>query len=743
MPRFLTVSLMIFALIAFARAPFAFAASPAAITSATVSSSGTAGAPPQTSVQGTTANGTQSATNQKNPAAYPPPSSSPSSYNTIMILVMNLFAWLLGVAAITLDNAVYYTVITMGNYVNNLTAVGIAWSILRDIGNIVLIFGFLAIGIATILDVNWYGNRTKMLPILLIAAIFLNFSLFISEAIIDAGNLFATEFYTQINGGNPPQPLNPLNPAAVHTEGISNKIMSQLGLQSIYGNSGQVNTAIFQAGNTWVIGFMGILLFMIAAFVMFSLAYILIARFVALIFLIIIAPIGFAGLAVPKLSSSASKWWSTLIDQTITAPILLLLLYVALRVITDQTFLTGFCLPSSGSGNPTCTPNWTGFASGNFNGFASMMLSFIVAMGLLLAVVVFSRKMSAFGASWATKAAGAATFGATAWGANRTIGRGAYYLRRRALQSETFNKVDAATGRVTSRVLGSAATATYDVRASKAFKNIPYGGIAAGEAAKGGFVGARKRSIEAHEQAAKDIEEAHKNANWETPEDRAAIEKATERKGEAEKTHLTRKGEKEKTQKAIDAFEAERKVAAQQVAAHKEELDRLEAEEKRREAFAPGVRATPEEQRKLDTARSNLATSKTTLETSEKNLAASKEDLEAVTKAVGDAAGDLKKASEALTAAEGAAGTRMKKSIEENKKAYAGGVVSPVGWVVNGPGSGAAAQKIRASLKEKGYKEKLEELVRAQVKEEDKMKEKEKVGGEEKPKEESKPEAGH
>ena len=82
-------------------------------------------------------------------------------------------------------------------------------------------------------------------------------------------------------------------------------------------------------------------------------------------------------------------------------------------------------------------------------------------------------------------------------------------------------------------------------------------------------------------------------------------------------------------------------------------------------------------------------------------------------------------------------------SVNANKRAYAEGLNHPIGWVVNGPGSGAAAQKIRASLKEKGYKEKLEELVRAQVKEEDKMKEKEKVGGEEKPKEESKPEAGH
>ena len=91
-----------------------------------------------------------------------------------------------------------------GDYVNNLSAVGVTWRILRDLGNIIIIFGFLAIGITTILNVNWYGGKMKMLPMLLVSAVFLNFSLFITEAVIDTGNLFATQFYTQINGGVSP-----------------------------------------------------------------------------------------------------------------------------------------------------------------------------------------------------------------------------------------------------------------------------------------------------------------------------------------------------------------------------------------------------------------------------------------------------------------------------------------------------------------------------------------------------------
>src|SRR3989338_1133230 len=208
--------------------------------------------------------------------------------------------------------------------------------------------------------------------LLLVAAVFLNFSLFISEAVIDTGNLFATQIYTQINGGKPAgDKLSPGIFTAIKQEGISNKIMDQLGLQVIYGRALDSKTAEEMFKNSALIGFMSILLFLIAAFVFFSLAFILIARFVILLFLIILAPIGFAGLAVPQMKGTADKWWHALFEQTITAPVLLLLLYIALLVITDKQFLKF---------GPT--PDWAGFIDmagkgTNFSGFMSMILGFL------------------------------------------------------------------------------------------------------------------------------------------------------------------------------------------------------------------------------------------------------------------------------------------------------------------------------------------------------------------------------
>lgn len=451
------------------------------------------------------------------------PSGVSSGFGPIMTWIASLFAWLVGVAALTLDYAVYYTVIRMGDYVHNLTAIGVTWRILRDLANIMLIFGFIGAGIATILNVEKYGWKTKMLPMLLLAAVFLNFSLFVSEGLVDVTNLFATQFFTQINGGVQPT-ADYLQQTSIGSEGISNKIMAQVGLQTIY-TKGAANTEVFKAGNTWTIGFMSILLFIITAFVMFSLAFILIARFVALIFFIALSPVAFMGLAIPQMEYRAGQWWKNFLEQIVTAPVLLLLLYVALAVITDAQFLTGFCIPSAGSTNASCAADWTGFATGNFQGFASMLLSFLVAMGLLLVVVIKAKSMSAFGSDMAIKSAGKLSFGATAWAGRNSVGwlsqRGSEAFRRTKLSRSPI------VGRAISGTLDRGAKASFDVRGATAGGGLKGLGVDAGGAGKG-YRDWEKEKIKGNEDYAKTLEQtAGEKQNQKTAEDRVKLMKQT------------------------------------------------------------------------------------------------------------------------------------------------------------------------------------------------------------------------
>jgi hypothetical protein len=440
----------------------------------------------------------------KTPTQLPAPPPDYKDFNSIMSYIVQIFAWLLGIAIVALNYAVYYTVITMGDYVRNLNAVGVTWTILRDLGNILLIFGFLAVGITTILGTDAYGFK-KLLPKLLMAAVLLNFSLFITEAVIDAGNLFATQFYKQINGGQMPTPDTLTN------RGLADKVMAQLGFATLYdGVREQKNNEAIALvkSNPLLIGFLSILLFIITAFVFFTLALILVARFVILILLIILAPLGFAGWAWPQLAGVTKKYWDKLFEQTITAPVLFLMLYVSLAIIMDKGFLR-----ASGQ------LNWLGLLDGkgtNIAGFGGTVISFLVAMGLLLFVVVMAKNLSATGAGWATGMAGKLSFGAVGLAGRYSVGLGSNWAAKRLRSTKLARIPLVGTGAV--KGLEKLAGSNFDARGVKMFKTA---GINVGDAHKGGYKDDLKKKIESRTKYAADLK--GKDFKDLSPEEQIAI----------------------------------------------------------------------------------------------------------------------------------------------------------------------------------------------------------------------------
>lgn len=509
---------------------------------------------------------------------FPPEPEVDGIFAKTMTFIMGLFASLLGIAMVTLNYAVYYTVIKMGDYVHNLAAIGVTWRILRDIANIMFIFGFIGAGIATILNVDQYGWKTKMLPMLLVGAIFLNFSLFITEAMIDGTNLFATQFYTQINNGQQP------TADTLGKHGISDKIMQQLGLQTLY--DARLRSDILTAKNSIYIAFMGIILFIVTAFVMFSLAFILFARFVALIFFIILCPVAFMGLAIPQMQYRANQWWKNFLEQIITAPVLMLLLYVALAVITDESFL------SFGT-----QPDWKGIVSDtsgsmNLAGLAGAILSFIVAIGLLLVVVIKAKSMSAFGAGMATKAASRLS-GATLMAAG--LAKGSRYVGRNTFGRAGNTRIGKALG------MGGLANASFDFRNSKLAKTTQTRtGLDLGTGGKGGY-----KTYAAEQQKSQRKKLVGTNLRKAEGAEAAAV-------------------------KAHSRLQTQYDTAAAEYAKQKAEVERLET-----------VNKSNREKGIFDQQNTN------DLKTAQQNLATSKESFEATVTALADAEATLKRTQEA------------------------------------------------------------------------------------------------
>lgn len=526
-----------------------------------------------------------------------------SIFSWIFAKVASLFAWLLGVAAILLDYVVYYTIVQMGGFVRSVSGVGVAWGILRDIGNIALIFGFLISGIMVILDTSQYGFGSKMLPMLLVAAVFLNFSLLIGEVIVDTGNFFAIEIYAQINNGQVPTPSSMtggLGLSAVSNEGISNRIMGVLGLQAIYQNGVSTNGTLQgnnKLKNSAITSFMMMLLFIIASFVFFSLAFVLLARFVALVLILVASPIGFAGLAIPGLSGLAKRWWHMLVNQTITAPVLLLLLYVALAVITDVNFLASAGGVKGAGGNAPASV-WD--QSAGLTNFMGIVLVFVIAMALLLAVVIAAKQIGAFGANVAVKFGGrisgynlaARTLAAVPGFAGRhTIGHAAYTGGRLWMKTP-LSRVP---------VLGIGVKNALDKGAKASFEARPAGGsvkafgqeiVNVGKPQKGGYQKSREDTVKAHQKHAEAIP-----GRAQTPLER-------EKLADAEKIRISARNQEHQTYLAQDQAETRyRKLRA--------EVETLTA---RRDANPERWAADSRNARLLEEAQHNLEQSRITWE---------------------------------------------------------------------------------------------------------------------------------
>ena len=72
-----------------------------------------------------------------------------------------------------------------------------SWSTMRDIANLAFIFGMIVVGFMMI-TAGALGDWKKTLMRLIIVALLLNFSLFFSRVVIDAGNILGGFFYHQI-----------------------------------------------------------------------------------------------------------------------------------------------------------------------------------------------------------------------------------------------------------------------------------------------------------------------------------------------------------------------------------------------------------------------------------------------------------------------------------------------------------------------------------------------------------------
>ena len=307
--------------------------------------------------------------------------------------ILAVFSFLVWIAGQLLDLVIAKTVLNMTATVSSMGTLTSAWTTARDVANMFFIFVLLYAAIKQIIQGVGAANTIKWV---IIIALLLNFSLFFTELIIDASNQVSIGFYDLAIG----QPLPNGKPSGGDIGAI---FMQNFNLQTIY-TPGVTNTngtgvgaasQSFSASNnptqTIVATFFGVVVMSIAVVVFLAAAIMFIYRFVVLLLLMAFSPLAYVAMILPNGRSYSDRFWKPLANQCIAAPVFMLFLYMAIKIISGMSKVLGatnFGFWELIQGKP---------------GAVAYILNFAIVIAFMIAPLVAAREFGAAGADWGLK----------------------------------------------------------------------------------------------------------------------------------------------------------------------------------------------------------------------------------------------------------------------------------------------------------------------------------------------------
>lgn len=321
------------------------------------------------------------------------------------------------------------------------------------------------------------GNWRKTVIQVVIIALLINFSLFFTKIVIDAGNILAVGIYSSMGQV----------PAAGQSGNLSAALVSAVQPQSFVTTAAGVG-----AVNSIMIFVVAAIVNIAVAYALFSVALVFVGRILAFWFLMIISPFAFISTALPK--GNKFQWWlDMLLAQAFVAPIFLFALYLILQIINSGVLnaITSSATGAGGFTNAIIIP---------------VLIATILVVAILKAKDLAKSMSGEFGALGAKLGgavmgvAGGAVLGGAAVAGRKVVGGAAQRLADNgAFQNMATS--DSKVGRFVGRmgVLGTekARTGTFDARGvglvQKGIKQTGVNMGAVGAGAKGGYAGIAKR----------------------------------------------------------------------------------------------------------------------------------------------------------------------------------------------------------------------------------------------------------
>lgn len=240
----------------------------------------------------------------------------------IYYCLATVLTWLIGV---TLQIG-----ITPGGANNTPPIITQSWGFTKDLVSMIFILILVFIGLATVLRIREYEAK-KLLPLLILMTILINFSGVIVGFVVDISNIVTNFFVDSIVADG----LNGLEEVWSDASGYIGDA-----IQNTFLNFGDWQSQIGDALGTVVYGISLIVFYLFALLVFFVLCLLFLVRVLILWLLVILAPVAFGCYILPATKKFWNQWWQQLIQWSIIGIPIGFFLYISDRMMDTEFFGT-------------------------------------------------------------------------------------------------------------------------------------------------------------------------------------------------------------------------------------------------------------------------------------------------------------------------------------------------------------------------------------------------------------------
>lgn len=263
-------------------------------------------------------------------------------------LCLSIASWFVALTGMLLNVSVLLTM-NIKDFVDSTPAIYTVWKAIRDITGMFIIFALLYASIRMI--IGWDAKLKSVMINIVIAGVLINFSFFITAFLIDASNIVSLQLYKAITPGQASisaslrnsnaagSGLSAIVTSSFKDGGLSAVFMQALKIQTVFNPKNldlQNKSTAMTPFRIVFIGVTGIVIMITVGLSFLFAALAFVVRLVLLLMLLAFSPIWCAAYVVPQLKEYSTDYWKTLTAQLTFMPAYLLLMYVAMKIITES-----------------------------------------------------------------------------------------------------------------------------------------------------------------------------------------------------------------------------------------------------------------------------------------------------------------------------------------------------------------------------------------------------------------------